>query len=77
MSTRVRTRLAKFEFTRAIQREKRVVIRFPAYEGDQEQINPGIWGKRLAEFLRDSLRKEGLEDGRTDTGGLGLNDPRG
>jgi hypothetical protein len=28
MSTRLRTRLAKLEFTRAIQREKRVVIRF-------------------------------------------------
>ena len=28
MNTRLRTRLAKLEFTRAIQREKRVVIRF-------------------------------------------------
>lgn len=35
--------------------------RFPAYDGEEEQINPGVWGKRLAEFLRDSLRTEGFE----------------
>ena len=42
MNTRLRTRLAKLEFTRAIQREKRVVIRFgslkrlpPDYEGER------------------------------------------
>ena len=35
--------------------------RFPAYAGEEEQINPGVWGKRLAEFLRDNLRKEGFE----------------
>lgn len=35
--------------------------RFPAYDGEEEQINPGLWGKRLAEFLRDNLRKEGFE----------------
>jgi hypothetical protein len=35
--------------------------RFPPYEGEEEQINPGIFGKRLAEFVRDGLRKEGFE----------------
>ena len=34
--------------------------RFPAYEGEEELVNPGLWGKRLAEFLRDSLRREGF-----------------
>lgn len=44
----------------------RVVFRstqFPPYEGEDQQINPGLWGKRLAEFLRDNLRKEGFETG--------------
>jgi len=35
--------------------------RFPPYEGEEEQINPDLWGKRLAEFLRDKLRAEGFE----------------
>lgn len=35
--------------------------RFPAYDGEEEQINPGRWGRRLAEFLRDNLRKEGFQ----------------
>jgi len=35
--------------------------RFPAYEGEEELVNPGVWGKRLAEFLRDGLRAEGFE----------------
>ncbi len=35
--------------------------RFPAYDGEEKQINPGLWGKRLAEFLRDNLRKERFE----------------
>ena len=30
--------------------------KFPPYEGEQEQINPGLWGKRLAEYLVPSLR---------------------
>jgi hypothetical protein len=37
--------------------------RFPAYEGEEEQVNPGLWGKRLAEFLRDNLRREGFQAG--------------
>jgi hypothetical protein len=24
--------------------------KFPPYGGEQEQINPGLWGKRLAEY---------------------------
>ena len=35
--------------------------RFPAYDGEEEHINPGLWGKRLAEFLRENLLKEGFE----------------
>ena len=35
--------------------------RFPAYEGEEQQINPGIWGKRLAEFLREHLCHAGFE----------------
>ena len=37
--------------------------RFPGYEGEEDQISPGLWGKRLAEFLRDGLRLEGFETG--------------
>ena len=28
---------------------------FPAYPGEDKQINPGIFGKRLAEFLAENL----------------------
>lgn len=35
--------------------------RFPAYDDEEQQVNPGRWGRRLAEFLRDNLRKEGLQ----------------
>ncbi len=35
--------------------------RFPAYEDEEQQINPGIWGKRLAEFLCAHLKEEGFE----------------
>jgi hypothetical protein len=35
--------------------------KFPAYEGEEQQINPGLFGKRLAEFLRDKLRIEGIK----------------
>jgi hypothetical protein len=36
---------------------------FPAYDGEEQQINPGLWGRRLAEFLRERLRGEGFEIG--------------
>ena len=35
--------------------------KFPPYEGEQEQINPGLWGKRLAEYMREKLTQKGLE----------------
>ena len=35
--------------------------KFPPYEGEEEKVNPGRWGQRLAEFLRDRLRAEGFE----------------
>ena len=28
---------------------------FPPYPGEDEEINPGIWGKRLAEFIVSKL----------------------
>jgi hypothetical protein len=37
--------------------------RFPAYEGEGEEVNSGRWGKRLAEFLRDGLHREGFAAG--------------
>ncbi len=37
--------------------------RFPAYDHEEAQINLGLWGKRLAEFLRDALRPEGFDTG--------------
>jgi hypothetical protein len=32
---------------------------FPAYESEEEEINPGRYGKRLAEFLSDGLKNRG------------------
>jgi len=29
---------------------------FPPYEGEEDEINPGLWGKRLAEYLQQKLR---------------------
>jgi hypothetical protein len=34
--------------------------RFPAYEGEEGQVNPDLWGKRLAEFLCEKLLTEGF-----------------
>jgi hypothetical protein len=34
---------------------------FPAYEGEEKEINPDLWGKRLAEFVREKLVAEGFE----------------
>jgi len=33
---------------------------FPPYDGEEEQINPGLWGKRLAEYLVDKLKAHGI-----------------
>jgi hypothetical protein len=32
---------------------------FPPYDGEEEEINPGRYGKRLAEFLVDGLKQKG------------------
>lgn len=37
--------------------------KFPAYEGEGEEINPGRYGKRLAEFMAAGLRSRGFEPG--------------
>jgi hypothetical protein len=34
--------------------------KFPPYEGEEEQINPGVWGKRLAEYLVQKLSEKGI-----------------
>ena len=34
--------------------------KFPPYEGEEEQINPGLWGKRLAEYLVQKLYERGI-----------------
>ena len=34
---------------------------FPPYDGDEEEINPGLWGKRLAEYLQENLPKQGIK----------------
>ena len=37
--------------------------RFPPYDGEQEEINPGRYGKRLAEFVKQGLKDKGFEVG--------------
>ncbi len=37
--------------------------KFPPYEGEEEQINPGLWGKRLAEFVKAKLAASGIATG--------------
>ena len=37
--------------------------KFPPYEGEEEQINPGLWGKRLAEYLSAKLTEKGITTG--------------
>ena len=34
---------------------------FPPYPGEEEEINPGCWGKRLAEFVHHGLKREGID----------------
>lgn len=33
---------------------------FPPYDGEEEEINPGLWGRKLAEYLQESLSAHGL-----------------
>lgn len=35
--------------------------KFPPYLDEEEQINPGLWGRRLAEYLVEGLAKKGVE----------------
>jgi hypothetical protein len=35
--------------------------KFPPYEGEEEQINPGLWGKRLAEYFIQKLIPFGIQ----------------
>ena len=35
--------------------------KFPPCEGEQEQINPGLWGKRLAEYFVRKLSEKGIK----------------
>jgi hypothetical protein len=37
--------------------------KFPAYPGEEEEINPDLWGKRLAEYLREKLIQRGIAAG--------------
>ena len=34
---------------------------FPPYPGEEDEINPGVWGKKLAEFIHDGLRTQGFD----------------
>ncbi len=34
--------------------------KFPPYEDEEEQLNPGVWGRRLAEYLVDNLTSHGM-----------------
>ena len=35
--------------------------RFPTYDGEDKEINPGRFGKRLAQFISDGLPGEGFQ----------------
>jgi hypothetical protein len=35
--------------------------KFPPYDGEEEEINPGLWGKRLSEYLAKELAGHGIE----------------
>ncbi|MCG3206224.1 MAG: hypothetical protein KCHDKBKB_02957 [Elusimicrobia bacterium] len=37
--------------------------KFPPYEGEEEEVNPKLWGKRLAEYLSEKLRAMGVQTG--------------
>jgi len=34
--------------------------KFPAYPGEEEKINPNLWGQRLAEYLQVKLKDLGI-----------------
>lgn len=35
--------------------------KFPPYDGEEDEINPGLWGKRLTEYLAQKLAERGIE----------------
>jgi hypothetical protein len=35
--------------------------KFPPYPGEEADINPGLWGKRLAEYLQERLLLHGFK----------------
>lgn len=35
--------------------------KFPPYDGEEEEINPGLWGKRVTEYLATALAQKGIE----------------
>ncbi len=35
--------------------------KFPPYEGEEKEINEGLWGKRLAEYLVGKLNAKGIK----------------
>lgn len=34
---------------------------FPPYPNEEDEINPGCWGKRLAEFIHNGLKERGFD----------------
>lgn len=36
-------------------------FKFPRYKGEEKQINPGVWGRRLAEYLVQKLSEKGIQ----------------
>ncbi len=34
---------------------------FPPYDDEEESINPGVWGRRLAEYLVQKLSEKGIK----------------
>ena len=37
---------------------------FPPYDGEEQEVNPGRYGKRLAEFLNSGLSEKGFLPGK-------------
>ncbi|MGB7451420.1 MAG: hypothetical protein WBM36_04755 [Lysobacterales bacterium] len=35
--------------------------KFPPYDGEEDQINPGLWGRKLAEYLVEKLADLDIE----------------
>lgn len=35
--------------------------KFPPYDGEENELNPGLWGKRLAEYFIAKLPEQGIE----------------